>query len=411
MRVVLVNHCHPKTPHVCATRMREFSQVLTKLGHEVILLTETLADQPTDIPPDRVARVIQDHDFSAPLNLASEPKGHPLIKKLRAQTLPWGIRQAVVVWYYWQQHGVFTDWRAGSQPYIPPIVEYFEPDIVWATFGNTDCWNIARDLAQAANCPWIADAKDPWETFIPRALQSYLANYFSDSAAMTAFSEFHAADIQKYFGTQAAVIYSGFPASQLAPSPTPISDNITISLTGAIYDRQALDQLIQGVRSWLAGLPDEKRSNACFVYAGQDSEEVAAATSELSKICKIEIKGYIPFEELRQIHRSAIANLYIKSNRTFHHKTVEMLSAGRPLICYPEEAKEAIEISQSTVVPLFSCESPEKISAALDQSLKTGHFDIEDDSGLKKLTWESQSEKLAEILSDTLRKSKGEADA
>jgi len=411
MRVVLVNHCHPETPHVCATRMREYSKVLSKLGHEVILLTETLAGQPTDITPDQAARAIQDHDFSTPLNLASEPKGHPLIKSLRARTLPWGLRQLVVVWYYLRHQGVFTDWRAGSQLYYSSIVDHFNPDLVWATFGNTDCWNIARDLAQAAICPWIADAKDPWQNFIPTIFRNYLAKYYGDSAAMTAFSKFHVADIQKYFGREASVVYSGFSTDQAAPS-TPLNpDEMTISLTGAIYDQQALTQLIQGVKSWLIGLPEKKRANACFIYAGQDSDAVAAATMDLSTICRIDIKGFIPLEELRQIHRRAIANLYIKSNLTFHHKTIEMLSAGRPLICYPEETEEAVEISQSTSVPLFSCDSPEQVSEALDQSLNIGLINIQEDGGLKALTWESQAKKLEEIFLNVANKQNDSANA
>ena len=411
MRVVLVSHCHPETLHVCATRMREFAHALTKRGHEVILFTENLAGQPTDIFPDQAARAIQDHNFSTPLFLASEPKGYPLIKKLRAQTLPWGLRQAVVVWYYFQHFGVFTDWRTGSQLYITTIAEHFKPDIIWATFGNTDCWNIARDLARAAKCPWIADAKDPWETFIPAIFRNYLANCFSDSAAMTAFSQFHASDVQKYFGKQAAVLYSGFSVAQIAPSSTPNPDEITVSLTGAIYDEQALRQLIQGIRSWLMELPEEKRTNVCLIYAGQDSDEVATATADLLKICRIDIKRFIPFEELRQIHRHAIANIYIKCNRTFHHKTIEMLSAGRPLICYPQETEEAIEIARSTSVPLLSCDSPEQIPEALDQSLNIGQIDVEEDGGLRELTWESQASKLEEIFLNAMKQSNGEANA
>jgi len=411
MRVVLVNHCHPQTQHVCATRMREFSHALAKRGHKVILLTETLAGQPTDITPDQAARAIQDHDFSTPLNLANEPKGHPLIKSLRAHTLPWGFRQAVVVWYYLRHQGVFTDWRAGSQPYIQSIAEYFKPDIVWATFGNTDCWNIARDLAQTAKCPWIADTKDRWDTFIPTIFRNYLARYYSDKAAMTALSQFHITDIQKYFGGETSVVYSGFSTDQTAPSAPLNPDEITISLTGAIYDQQALAQLIQGVKTWLMGLPEKKRANACLVYAGQDSKEVTAATSDLSNICRIDVKGFIPLEELRQIHRRAMANLYIKSNLTFHHKTIEMLSAGRPLICYPQETEEAVEISQSTSVPLFSCDSPEKVSEALDHSLNIGLIDIQEDGGLKALTWESQAKKLEEIFLNVANKPNGTADA
>ena len=159
------------------------------------------------------------------------------------------------------------------------------------------------------------------------------------------------------------------------------------------------------------GLPEEKQAKVRFIYAGQDSNEVAAATAELSIICPVEIIGFIPLEELRQIHRRAIANLYIKSNLTFHHKTIEMLSAGRPLICYPHETDEAIEITRSTNVPLLSCNNPEQISEALDQSLKTGQISIEADRGLKEHTWETQAKILEEIFLNVINKTDGAADA
>ena len=79
MRFVFINHCHPDTKHICATRMREFSYAITKLGHEVILLTEVFPGKAAEISPEETRKKIRSHNFKSPLCLSIQPKGHPLI--------------------------------------------------------------------------------------------------------------------------------------------------------------------------------------------------------------------------------------------------------------------------------------------------------------------------------------------
>ena len=400
MRTVFVNHCHPATPHVCATRMREFAAALAALGHEGGLLTEVLDGQTgsTDI-----GKKIRDHDFKQPLYVAIEPKRHPMIKRLRERSLPAGLRQAVVVWHYFKHKGVFTDWRTGSQSAVQEIAEHFKPDLVWASFGNTDCWNIARDLAKIAACPWVADLKDLWSNFIPAPFQKFLSRHFDDCAALTTFSEFHSKDARRWFSAAPHVIYSGFPGDALTRSPDlPSEKQRTICLTGAIYDQVALGNLMAGIRSWVLELDEQTKADLHLVYAGHDCTEVEQAASMLAGLCKVDIKGYLPIEELREIQQSAIANLYIKNDSTFHHKTIEMLSSGRPLICYPAETEEAIEIAGTTNVPLHSCTSPGEIATALQESLNFIAVEVMNDAGLQNFTWEVQVQKLADLFQNVL---------
>ncbi len=402
MRMVFVNHCHPDTPHVCATRMRQFSHALTALGHEVILLTETLKNQAAEISPDTTGQAIQNHDFSNPLYLATSPEGYPLISALRNRTLPWGVRQAVIVWHYFRHKGVFTDWRSGSQPYLPPIAEHFNPDVIWTSFGNTDCWNIAKDLAGLAKCPWVADLKDLWSNFIPSPFQDFLSRHFNDCAALTTFSNFHSKDAEKWFIPTPTVIYSGVSESMLTQPPALDSKIITLSLTGAIYDETALQNLVDGIRLWLIGREEDKPRDVQLVYAGHDTKEVETATAKLSKLCRVDIRGYLPLEELRHLHQTSTANLYIKSNLTFHHKTIEMFSTGRPLICYPGETDEAVEIAQTMKNPFFSCNTSKEIASALEQSLNFNPIEGPAANDLHKFTWESQARELENLFQDVI---------
>jgi len=375
--------------------MREFAYALSSLGHSVILLTEVHKGQAADTYP---GRKIQKHNFSSPLYLSTEPLGHPLITALRSRSLPWGIRQAIIIYYYVIYKGVFTDWRLGTQSFLPIIAEKFKPDLIWASFGNTDCWNIAKDLAHIAHCPWIADLKDLWSGFIPKTLQKIVSRHFNDYSAITTLSQYyHSRDILKYFNAKSEVIYSGFSSNFFAADSQEKQKDIILSITGGIYNGASLEKIFEGVQLWLLGLSKKKKSQIKIVYAGNDTAIVKSATARLSKIVSVEFRGYLPIDKLRILQKNSTANLYVKTD-SYHHKLIEMLSIGRPIICFPAETEEAIAITNSTSVPFYSCKTPKEISLALDQSLKKEIVDVANDAGLKNLTWEAQAIKLENLF-------------
>ena len=163
-------------------------------------------------------------------------------------------------------------------------------------------------------------------------------------------------------------------------------DIINVSLTGGVYSDKALKELIYGVKIWFEGLTDAEKSKVQITYAGHDTEVVKEVMRELNNFCKINLIGFITIEELRKIHESSIANLYIKIYTTFHHKTIELLSAGRPVVCYPAEIEEAINIAREANVDLYSCSRPEEVARALSESLTTGSIKVSDNKFLCKLT-------------------------
>src|SRR5690606_21603919 len=112
---------------------------------------------------------------------------------------PGGIRQTILGVSYFLNGGVFPDWYRGALPLLGPLARDFAPDVVLATFGNTDTWRIAQRLARIAGCPWIGDVKDPWGAFVPAAVQRGTARRFADMAHMTALSAAHAADAARWF--------------------------------------------------------------------------------------------------------------------------------------------------------------------------------------------------------------------
>ncbi|MHA1108506.1 MAG: hypothetical protein ACTSQV_05235, partial [Alphaproteobacteria bacterium] len=212
MRMVFVNQCHPDTPHVCAVRLREFAAAMARRGHRVVVLTETLQGKSGGDAGGDFAQRLAGHDWGAPLHMACGRARSPLLERLHQGELPCGLRQAVVAGHFVLRGGVFAHWNAGSGEAIAALAHSFRPEMVWATFGCTDAWNIARRLAAFAGCPWVADLKDNWENFIPFGLRRVMARRYGDAAHFTVLSEVHAEVAAARFGVSATVIYSGIPS-------------------------------------------------------------------------------------------------------------------------------------------------------------------------------------------------------
>ena len=398
MKAVFINHCHPDMPHICATRVREFAQAMAGRGHEIILLTETLDGSSSDITPSQVVEQIETHDFSGPFNLACPPSEHRAIEWLRCGALPWGIRQSVIVWYFAKYQGVVTNWRHGCEPFLDAVVAGFKPDIAWASFGNTDCWNIAKDLAAAACCPWVADIKDPWGLFVPRLFRQKLAQHYNDAAAMTCFSDMHNNEARQWFGTSKSTIYSGFKNSVLTTSPRPDSNDLQILLTGAIYDESALNQLSSGIVQWINGLDESCRKRVKFLYAGSEGAAVQNATMKLRTVCLVDNLGYLPLDRLQTLQRQSLVNAYIKSERTFHHKLIELMGAQRPILTFPKEIQESKSIAKSVGIPLYACQTVQDVAGSLESCRRENSQPIINNGVLETYSWESQAIHLENVL-------------
>ncbi len=391
MRAVLINHCHPSTPHVCATRMREFAHALAQRGHQIVLLTETLAGSDEFVSVEATAGAIRGHDFTSPYILACPPNHIAALDGLRNGRLPWGLSQAVVLYYYMIKGGVFADWRSGCAPYLPALQTSFAPDIVWATFGNTDCWNLAKDMATIAKCPWVGDIKDYWSTFIPGPLRSILAGRHA-AASFTALSASHAKDARTWF-PNAAVVHSGFRREALRPPQGP-TDPFTVSLTGGAYEPKNLAVLIDAVSTWVKS----RQHSIRFIYAGGDGDKVAKATGGLSELCDVQINGFLPIAELAAIHRTSLVNLYVKSEQTFHHKIFELIAAGRPMISFPADAGEAQDIAKETAAAFYACGSGGEIIAALTEIAANPGVQPDNRDKIADFSWETQSARLEDLL-------------
>ena len=392
LRIAVVNHVHPLRNHVSALRMRSLAQGLSEKGDHVVLLSDNCGvDDPGTVPRD-VPDLIDKHDWSRPLFISSAPAKDTLQAKTREGRLPAGIRQAVVAWSYLRTGGIFGDWRAAAAPLLPAITDSFKPDIVIATFGNTDAWAVADALAEKAACPWIADFKDNWSAFIPFGFRKMTARRFRRMAHMTVFSENHAREAAQWFPTKKTVIYSGYDNSS-SPSVPTAGRTGTIVLTGSLYDSPHLGALCAGIRSFAAGAPE---LDLALVYAGNDRAHFETATASLDDICEAKAVGHLPADELVTLQAAALANVYIYNPRNlFQQKVLELLALGRPVIAMPGESEEAVRIAADVGTTLNRCGGPDDIAAALHGSLNAHPVTGKE---IESYSWQAQTGRLREVM-------------
>jgi glycosyltransferase involved in cell wall biosynthesis len=402
MRLVFVNYMHPGVAHVSGMRMHYFADALTMRGHQVVLLTRTLDEVGVTGTPDQVVNGLERHDWSEPFHLACVPQRRWSLERVRDTRTPRPIRQAFIAWHYLVDEGMFSDWTAGSRSYWKVLGEHFRPQATWGTFGNVDSWVIARGIARQAGAPWVMDVKDGWENFIPAPFRNLLARRFQDAAGLTANSVYLAEQYARWFPHRAEVIYSGVDEGWLQNSFKAV-DDFRVVLVGSVYGERNLSRFMQGFRSWLEQLRSSTRGRVSLCYAGGSAREVEQAVIGLRELCPIEVHGYLPLPELATLCRSAAVNTYLWSAKTFHHKLVELLCCQRPIISFPGERQESIELAKKAGGSLTVCRDEGELQSALEQVRQGGLQPNNAQERLRELTWKAQADRLEAVLKQAVK--------
>ncbi len=384
MRLVFVNHCHPDTPHVCATRVARMAESCARAGHQVVLLTQTLDGHPPSLSPTQLPAALDDHDWSRPLLVDCPPRPAPLLNAVRDGRVRRWLRLPLLAAFYGLRSGLFTDWRDGAAPYGVQLARHFRPQCCWATFGNTDAWVLARQIAQQSGGAWVADLKDPWRIFIPAPLRRLLAKRFAPKA-FTALSDQHGDEVRAWFGQPATTIYSGIDDGFLAVPPPPPAGPGKVLIIGALYDQDHLNQLTEGLRRW--------GQKASIIYAGSEGARLRDALPGWD----VESPGYVDLGTLRQLAAQCHVSLYVRNPRAlYQHKLVELLALDRPVLCLPEEAPESLAIAQFLGADFRSCGNADALVQGLAELV--GRHRPVDRSRLAAYSWESQAEILLKVL-------------
>jgi hypothetical protein len=415
MKAIFISPVHPDTPHVSSMRMRYFADALARRGHRIVLLTPPLeaAGHASDLTPDAVECAVAAHDWTVPLHVSTPLSRGRWLLWLRDERLPAPVRRAASALLLAFLGGPESArWVAGARPYRTALGEGFRPDMIWATFGGISTLVLAQSLAKAAGAPWVMDIKDNWEAFVRPPLCRFVANRFRDAVAFTANSRHHEEIAAKWHTQPHIVIYSGVVPEMIAPEAArPDPDVFRITLTGSVYDGEnKLKRFLGFLTRWLNTLTSAQRDRIEFHYAGSAAEKVDHALHVSPLPCRTFVQKSIPLRELGTLCQRAAVNCYIWYPVTFHHKLLELLCCGRPVLSFPGEHEESIQLAAEVGGDLRSCSGGEDVNNALDDvwskwesgSSAVGHpFDS---SGL---SWGARAAALESFLLARLQSSRG----
>lgn len=359
MRLAFINHTHPDTPHVSAMRMHYFARVMAARGHQVVLVTgESPAHPGQGLRAGQVDEAVAGHDWAQPLVLpVLEQSGAASPGHADATGLPSLARRLRTAWRLLGGDGIHGPWVANARPLLERLAQAHAPDLVWTTFGNTSNLQLGQWLAHKSGCPWVADIKDNWCQFIPRGLRRAVAWRFRDAAGLTTNAWIHLRAATTWGGSRpASVVYSGVAETFFqARAGAQQGQHQDVLMVGSTYSESRLRELLAVLKQWMDALPAPDRARLRFVYAGSDVQRVEDALQVVSLPCTCQVLRQMPVEELARRASSSLFNCYVASDTGFHHKLLELLVAGRPLVCYPDEHPESRQLATEVDTGFHVC--------------------------------------------------------
>jgi len=262
---------------------------------------------------------------------------------------------------------------------------------------------LGRKLAKMTGCPWIADIKDNWQEFVPKGLRKIVAGQISDSTHTTLLSEAHRETYPDNGTSKFTTIYNGISDDLMKfhkakGQSSEVLNEILIS--GSLYDFDALSDLLRMIVNWLP-----PKGNVHLTYAGGDTEIIQRAKQTGPAVLPITILGKLSPPELWARQRRANINVYVRNPpNLFHHKLLELICVGRPILAYGGETAESIRIAKDIGADLFPCSNEVEVDETLNQSFSKNSDSNLDRSKLEEYSTKFQAKKLNQLLSETVAK-------
>jgi len=155
---------------------------------------------------------------------------------------------------------------------------------------------------------------------------------------------------------------------------------------------------------WLESLGPAARSAVRLVYAGSDASSVRAALAAQPLACEIEVLEHLPVEKLAQRASQAFCCCYIWASFGFHHKLLELLATGSPVIAFPGEHTESKHLASQCETPFSVCENSEQLKAALQQAWLSNRQARTAWSAVPPWRWDDFAERLEMFFMELIGK-------
>lgn len=363
MRLLFVNPVHPDAPHISAVRMWQFACALARRSHQVAVVTPRDAhDDECDLSIPALSTRVANHDWTQPFRIPLPILARPATRKGQ----PAVLRRLATAWRFVVHGGPDPAWSHSVAAHSAAIAEALVPELVWGTFGDSSNITAAKRLARDGRCPWVLDLKDNWELYVPQGLRHFMVWRTSGWAAMTANAEWTRNKARKWQRGDAALVYSGVADAFLDTTRKPEDiGTLDLNLVGSLYNGDRLHALLAGIRAWMNTLETGDQERVRIHYLGSDRQLFTDIAKPMFEARHLVNHGYMDVASLALLCRSAWANFYIRHEGTFHHKLLELLAVGRPVIAYPTESNEAHALARSVGGHLIAANNPEAVQHTL----------------------------------------------
>jgi glycosyltransferase involved in cell wall biosynthesis len=307
----------------------------------------------------------------------------------------------------WRAGGALSDWVEESQQVEMNLMRGgFRPDVLLATFGSMESLFVARQLSLRIGVPWILDLKDNWCLYVPFGLRHLMATRTSGWSAVTVNGGVTRACARRFQRSEPQLLYSGVDDCYLEPQPPPIGHDpawFTINIIGGLYFEEPLADLLAGIERWATGLAPAGRRVRVH-YFGSDGERFRAAASRHLNRVSHACHGYLDKDGLAAHCQWAACNVYVSHWGTFHHKLMELLACGRPILVNPPEREESRQLARDVAAPIIETDSADSVAQGLAIIYEDWRSDRAPsvNGACARFSWPAQTRILEKVLSDVL---------
>jgi hypothetical protein len=364
MDILLINGTHPAAPHISGVRAGRFADELARMGHRCVLICPPLLVADTAPPPP-----LAGHDWSRPFIVEAEHGG----------VAKGGNKVATFV-HLLRYGGQRIDFQRNAVSRGRALAAEFRPQVGWATFGSLEAVTALRTLAREQGFPWIFDDKDNPEVYVPRAARLPLAWRLRGYAALHANSVLHAEAARRWLGDSAEVIYSGVDRCFFEAHPPPEQAQRYVTLAGSLYSRAKVDSIVNAIAEFNA---TSELPPLSLVHLGNQGDWL-----KNDREIEIDLPGYVSPEQMARLCQHALANIYVFTGLTFHHKLFELIACRRPVIAYGGELRESISEATRLHAPLAV---PTTLAGLVEALTAAEHFTPNPDMPGRFFTWPEQA--------------------
>lgn len=365
MRILIISYFFPPYNTIGAVRVGKTAKYLTRLGHEVKVLTAS--NQPlqptlhTEIPAENILSTPW-FNVNGPVEMLL---GGRTVVQNQGYTVSGPFKSTLKrLGRLYRELLNFPDGQIGWLPHAcrtgEKLLNSWKPDVIYASAMPNTSLLVAKHLANKYGVPWFAEFRDLWldnpnykQPHWRRSLESKLEGRVLASAkGFITVSEPLAERLRAKFPQPVKVILNGFdpedyPNELGTSQPQDDEPVLHIAYTGMVYEgRQDPSPLFEAIR--LLG-PQGKAIRVSFYGRYLDMVRDQAKRQGVEN--QVRVMDAIPYSESLKTQRKSDVLLLLMWNDTtergvYTGKLFEYLGARRPILAIGQPDNVAAELIQ-----------------------------------------------------------------